>query len=247
MPSPCNCARNIPCHIDLEKIDGQREEALIEHLLQFVTPEKRERMETVIASRTSRIQVVLEDIFQPHNASAAMRSCECFGIQHLHVIETNNTYKLNREVAMGSSKWINLHRYNEENTDNTATCLQTLRKQGFQIAATSLNKDSIPLDKLPVDKKIALWFGTEEEGLSKQVLQEADVHVHIPMFGFTQSFNISVSVALCLYELRKRLNETDGWHLEDSEKRAVWRFWLKNSLRNADILENTFLKQGVDG
>lgn len=200
-------------------------------------------MEEVIAARTSRLQVVLEDIFQPHNASAVMRSCECFGIQHLHVIENRYTFRPNREVAMGASKWISLHRYNEEGRDNTRTCLDSLKDAGYQIAATSLDAASVPLDKLPLDRKTALWFGTEEDGLSRAVLEQADVHVHIPMHGFTQSFNISVSAALCLYELRKGLEKQGGWELDEAEKRAVYRLWLRNSVKNADILERTFLRR----
>ena len=200
-------------------------------------------MADVMASRTSYLQVVLEDIYQPHNASAVMRSCECFGIQNLHVIENRYSYTLNREVAMGSSKWITLHRYQQEGADNTAICLESLKKQGFQIAATSLDASSVPLGQLPMDRKTTLWFGTEEEGLSQTVLEQADVHVHIPMYGFTQSFNISVSAALCLYQLRQRMEAQGGWELDESGKREVYRLWLRNSIKNAEILEKTFLRQ----
>jgi tRNA (guanosine-2'-O-)-methyltransferase len=218
-------------------------DALIEHLLQFVTPEKRARMEAVLASRTSRLQVVLEDIFQPHNASAVMRSCECFGVQHLHVIENRYAYTLNREVAMGSSKWINLHRYRDPDTDNTRQCLERLRNEGFRIVATSLDPGSIPLDQLPVEEKTSIWFGTEEDGLSRSVLEAADARVHIPMRGFTQSFNISVSAAICLYELRTRLQEAPvDWRLSQAESREVLLLWLRNSVRNVGIIERNFLK-----
>jgi tRNA (guanosine-2'-O-)-methyltransferase len=223
-------------------------DALIEHLLQFVTPAKRTRMEGVLGSRTSHLQVVLEDIFQPHNASAVMRSCECFGIQHLHVIENRYAYTLNRDVAMGSSKWINLHRYREPDTDNTRNCLDRLRAEGFRIVATSLDPGSIPLHDLPIEEKTSLWFGTEEDGLSRAVLEAADECVHIPMRGFTQSFNISVSAAICLYELRTRLQEASvDWRLSASEKREVLLLWLRNSVRNVDIIERNFLMAHQEG
>jgi tRNA (guanosine-2'-O-)-methyltransferase len=227
----------------LDEIDPGTEAALIEHLLQFVTPEKRARMETVIANRTSHVRVVLEDIFQPHNASAVMRSCECFGIQHLHVIENRYTYTLNRDVAMGSSNWINLHRHREPETDNTRACMDDLRSKGYRIVATSLDPASVPLQELPLEEKTSLWFGTEEEGLSQAVLEEADAHVHIPMLGFTQSFNISVSAAICLYEIRSRLKR-DGRDegLAEVEQRLVYRHWLRHSLKNCEILERAFLK-----
>jgi tRNA (guanosine-2'-O-)-methyltransferase len=228
----------------LTQLSPRTADALIGHLLQFVTPEKQARMETVLASRTSRLQVVLEDIFQPHNASAVMRSCECFGIQHLHVIENRYAYTLNREVAMGSSNWINLHRYRRPEADNSGECLEHLREQGFQIVATSLNPGSIPLDELPMEEKTAIWFGTEEDGLSNPVLEAADTHVHIPMRGFTQSFNISVSAAICLYELRTRLQRArpEDWALTPSERQEVLLLWLRNSVRNVEIIERNFLK-----
>lgn len=234
--------------MNLPEIDPQTEAALVEYLLQFVTPSKRERMERVIAGRTDHIQVVLEDIYQPHNASAVMRSCECFGIQNLHVIENRYEYTVNRDVAMGSSKWITLHRYRDKAADNTRSCMEKLRSRGFEIVATSLDPGSIPLERYSLPEKTALWFGTEEEGLSQTVLEEADVHVHIPMAGFTQSFNISVSAALCLYELRRKLVGGDApWQLPDHRKSQVYRFWLHNIVKNADILERNFLKQELPG
>lgn len=205
-------------------------------------------MEQVLDLRTSHIRIVLEDIFQPHNASAVMRSCECFGIQHLHVIENRYTYTLNREVAMGSSKWIQLHRYNTAEADNTRSCLDDLRSRGYRIAATCLGGDSLPLGEVPVDKPLSLWFGTEEEGLSETVLNEADLRVHIPMFGFTQSFNISVSAAICLHDLRQRLAGTRlDWRLDADERRAVLLHWLRNTVRRADAHERAFLSKGASG
>lgn len=218
------------------------EDALIAHLLQFVTPEKRSRMESVLAQRTSHVQVVLEDIFQPHNASAVMRSCECFGIQHLHVVENRYPYSLNREVAMGASNWIHLHRYREPDRDNSLSCIRHLKSRGLRLVATCLSADDIPMEELPLDKPLALWFGTEEDGLSETVLEAADLKVRIPMYGFTQSFNLSVCAAICLHDIRRRLMAAAfPWTLSADEKRAVMRLWLKNAVRNAEIIERAFL------
>ncbi len=227
-------------------LDPSVEDALIEHLLQFVTPEKRARMETVVENRTCHVRVVLEDIFQPHNASAVMRSCECFGIQHLHVIENKNEYTLNREVTMGSTNWIHLHRHREQAGDNTADCMNQLRKAGYKIVATSLDPASVPLSALPLEEKFSLWFGTEEHGLTDQVLDAADAHVHIPMLGFTQSFNISVSAAICLHEIRRRLQmEEINCTLNPQERREVFRLWLRSSVKNCEIIEQAFLRKAI--
>ena len=175
-----------------------------------------------------------------------MRSCECFGIQNLHVIENRYEYTVNRDVAMGSSKWITLHRYREKAVDNTRACMDSLREQGFRIVATSLDPKSIPLSEYNLTDNTSLWFGTEEEGLSQTVLDSADEHVHIPMDGFTQSFNISVSAALCLYELRRKLLQSGiGWELIEAEKRTVYLLWLRNIVKNMDILERRFLKDNL--
>jgi tRNA (guanosine-2'-O-)-methyltransferase len=99
------------------------------------------------------------------------------------------------------------------------------------------------LDQLPVEEKTSIWFGTEEDGLSRSVLEAADARVHIPMRGFTQSFNISVSAAICLYELRTRLQEAPvDWRLSQAESREVLLLWLRNSVRNVGIIERNFLK-----
>jgi tRNA (guanosine-2'-O-)-methyltransferase len=222
--------------------------ALVRHLLQFVTPARRQRMETVLPLRTSHLQVVLEDIFQPHNASAVMRSCECFGIQHLHIIENHHPYALNREVAMGSSNWLHLHRYRDHGTANSSDCLRQLRRSGLRIVATSLAQNAIPLEELELDTPLSLWFGTEESGLSPEVLEAADTHVHIPMYGFTQSLNLSVCAALCLHDIRRRLmNDPVSWQLTDSEKEDVMLLWLRHSVRNAAILERDFLARRPPG
>lgn len=199
-------------------------------------------MEQVIERRTHHIRVVLENIFQPHNASAVMRSCECFGIQQLHVIENTNPFTVNPDVAMGSTNWINLQRHRVPDADNTAECIHQIRSEGFRIVATSLDPSSVPLSELPLEEKTSLWFGTEEIGLSDQVLQQADAHVHIPMLGFTQSFNISVSAAICLYEIRNRMAASGpDPALSESEKRQIYRHWLRRTVKNCEILERSFL------
>lgn len=172
-----------------------------------------------------------------------MRSCECFGIQQLHVIENTNPFTVNPDVAMGSTNWINLNRHREPEADNTAECIRQIRSEGYRIVATSLDPSSVPLCELPLEEKTSLWFGTEELGLSNQVLEEADAHVHIPMLGFTQSFNISVSAAICLYEIRNRMAGSGlDPVLSEPEKRQIYRHWLRRSVKNCEILERSFLK-----
>ncbi len=214
-------------------------ERAIARLEPFVTDAKKALMAEVLAQRTGHVRVVLEDLFQPHNASAAMRSCECFGVQHLHVIEQRYNYSTNPDVDMGSRKWMTLHRHRKPDSDNRLECIRSLRAKGYRIVATALRPDALPLPDLPVDEPVALFFGTEDEGLSQTILDEADMAVRIPMFGFTQSFNISVSVALCLHDICTRLRRSSvDWQLPPLEQREIYLTWLRRTVRHADRILN---------
>ncbi len=229
---------------DVDALEVAQKIALREHLLTFVTGNRQELMERALNGRTRYATVALEDIFQPHNASAAIRSCECFGIQDIHIIENRYVYRLNPDVLMGSGKWVRLNRFNKPDADNTAHCLNALKSQGYRLAATVPNRDAIPVSEAPLDEKIALMFGTEEEGLSDAALELADLRLTIPMSGFTQSFNISVSVALCLYEISRRLRtENKDWPLSEPEKLDVSLEWIMSSVKNANAICRRFFQQ----
>jgi tRNA (guanosine-2'-O-)-methyltransferase len=176
-----------------------QDQQILQHLGEFVSDSKKQLIDRILEFRTRHITVVLEDIFQPHNASAVIRSCDCFGIQDLHIIENRNEYILNPNVTQGSSKWVDLIRHNKPEEDNTRHCLQALKDQGYKLIATAPHEQGLDIHDLPLDQKFALVFGTELEGLSPQALKACDQTVRLPMYGFTESFNISVSVALCLH------------------------------------------------
>ena len=182
-------------------------EALIDHFLKCITDERKAIFEELIQKRTKYLTVVLENIYQPLNASAVLRSCDCFGIQDVHVIENYNEFKPDREVAMGASNWLTVNRY-DKNENNTLDCIQSLKNKGYRIVATSPHNSQTDLINYDLSKgKTALVFGTEVEGLSDVVLKNADEHLHIPMYGFTESFNLSVSAAICLYEMRMKMKK----------------------------------------
>ena len=219
---------------------------LINYLSQFVSETRRAKMDEVLKYRTRHITLVLEDLYQPHNASAVLRSCDIFGIQDIHIIENKNAYTVNKDIAMGSPKWLNLHKYrNAEN--NTIDCIQKLKAQGYRIVATSPHKNGYELKDLPVDKPLALFFGTELTGISDTVREHADDFVMIPMYGFTESFNISVSAALCLHSLVQKLHQTPvDWHISDQEKEALTLHWLRKSIARVELIEKDFFqKSGI--
>jgi tRNA (guanosine-2'-O-)-methyltransferase len=209
---------------------------LITYLEQFVSEKRKVRFKEVLANRTAHLTVVLENIFQSHNASAVLRSCDCFGVQHVHFIENRNTMKVNDEVAMGSSAWLNIHRHREKE-NNTLACLRQLKEEGFRIVVTSPHKKSHTPANLPLDQKVALVFGTEMEGVSPEAMSMADDFLCLPMYGFTESFNISVCAALCMYDLSRRIRqEVPSWQLGEAEQTNTYLSWLTNSIDHSEAI-----------
>ncbi len=218
---------------------------LLEYLSALVTPERLSLYNRIVENRTNYITVVLEDIFQPQNASAVLRTCDCFGIQNVHVIENRNQFKVDTEVSMGSSKWITLNTYNKRK-DNSLKAIQKLKNDGYRIVATSPHSTDVELPDFDVSKgKFALVFGSELPGISEIINQEADEFLKIPMFGFTESFNISVSAAIILFHLTQKLqnSESISWHLTEDEKIDIKIQWIKNSIKKSVLIEKRFWEE----
>lgn len=202
----------------------------------LLTPERKALFNKVIDQRTNHFTVVTEDVYQLHNTSAVIRSCDVFGVQNVHVIEEQKVKKIDREIAMGAQKWVTLNRY-----DNSLECVDKLRGEGYQIIATSPNADAIELSDFDITKPSALFLGTEKDGLSKEILANADQCIKIPMVGFTESLNISVSAAIILQELTSRLRKSKiSWKLSDYDKNEVKFEWLSKSFKNFDQLVKRF-------
>lgn len=222
-------------------MNSSERQKLITYLTQFVTANRWEKIKATAPLRTNYVTVVLEDVYQPHNMSAALRSAECFGVQSVHIIEHRNTYKIDQSVAKGAGDWLTVATHSKT---TTSTVFDNLRRQGYTVVATSPHAKGYQLHELPVDKKIALVFGTEETGLSAEALDAADAYVAIPMHGFTESFNISVSVALCLYDITTRLRASAmPWQLSQDEIEQLHLEWLSRSVRNADLLIKLYNEQ----
>jgi len=216
---------------------------LLEHLMSFVSDERKKRFNDILQHRTRHITVVLEDIYQPHNASAVLRSCDLTGVQNVHIIENRNNYNVNPEVALGSSKWLNLIRYNTED-NNTLATFSMLRNDGYTIVATTPHKNDFDLDTLPINNKVAVVFGTELTGLSDLAINNADEYLQIPMFGFTESYNISVSAALTLYNLTQRLRKSEiNWQLSDNEISDILLDWARSSVARSEVIERHFMNK----
>ena len=217
---------------------------LLNYLSHHITPERLNLFNRIIKYRTKYITVVLEDIFQSQNASAVLRSCDCFGIQDVHIIENRNEFQLDTEVSLGSSKWLSLYKYNQ-GKNNSLAAIKTLKKQGYKIVATTPHKNDRELPDFDITTgKTALVFGSELPGVSDIILNEADEFLKIPMFGFTESFNISVSAAIILHHLTDKLRSSEiNWELTEKEKTDVKIQWIRNTIKRSELIEKRFWKE----
>ncbi len=217
---------------------------LLKYLSANITPERFSLFNKIAEHRTKYITVVLEDIFQSQNASAVLRSCDCFGIQNVHIIENRNQFQLDTEVSLGSSKWLSLNKYNQEE-NNSLAAIKTLKKQGYKIVATTPHINDQELPNFDITSgKTALVFGSELPGVSDTILNEADEFLKIPMYGFTESFNISVSAAVILHHLTDKLRSSDvNWELTEKEKTEIKIQWVRNTLKKSELIEKRFWEE----
>ncbi|UJP64092.1 TrmH family RNA methyltransferase [Mongoliitalea daihaiensis] len=219
-------------------------QSFFEYLSHYVTPHKRQLIEAVLAQRTRYFTVVLEDIYKPHNASAVLRTADCFGIQDIHIIEKEHSYEVNPYVVRGAAQWVDIHKHTNEQSQAVTNCFDQLRSDGYQIIATSPDAGSVSIHELDVSQKIALVFGNEYAGVSDEVKAKADKLVHIPMMGFTESFNISVAASIFLFDLiRKVQSQTNiqNFHLSEEEKQLLREKWYRGIVKNSAIHEKVFL------
>lgn len=221
----------------------QYKKDLVNHMSQFVTEKRLDQFQRMVGNRTRYITVVLEDIFQSQNASAVLRTCECTGVQDVHIVEEQNEYEINRDVALGSNQWLSLQ-YHNSGTDNIAAAVGALKREGYRIVATAPHKKGITPETFDLEKgKAALFFGTELNGLTDRALELADEYIQIPMVGFTESYNISVSAAIILFHLRRRLEHSSlDWRLGEEEKTDIMLKWFRTSIKMADQIEEKFHK-----
>jgi tRNA (guanosine-2'-O-)-methyltransferase len=221
-----------------------QERLLIGHFEKYISDHKKQFIGKVLAQRTRHITVVLEDIFQAQNASAAIRTCECMGLQDVHIVENTSQYQVNTRVLKGSNKWMNLMRYRAINSNNTEICFQRLREQGYTIYAADPSEEGVSIHDLDVANRSAFVFGNELRGASDYALTHCDKKVRIPMYGFTESLNISVSVAICLNTMVTKLHQYPHWQfgLSEAEREVLTLHWYRKIIRRSDLIEREFLR-----
>lgn len=214
---------------------------LIEYLKKFMSPERVEKVDRIIEDRTRHITILLENIYQSQNASAVLRSAECMGIQDVHVVENDNEFEVHPDIALGSSKWLTIHRYNQEK-NNTTIAIENLKKQGYRVLATMPSENDCFVDEVDLTIPTVFMFGTELTGLSDEAVSLADGYVKIPMYGFTESFNISVSAAILMQMVTQRLRHSQvEWQLTPEQKDEIMLDWCKKSLKTPDMIIQRFI------
>ncbi len=209
---------------------------LLEHLESYLTESRKARFDAVLSQRTKHFTVATEDVYQLHNTSAVIRSCDVFGIQEVNIVEERNSKRIDREIAMGAQKWVDVNRFH-----SVKDCLKDLKQKGYQIVATTPHKDDGLLDAFDVTKKSCFFFGRETEGLSEEVIEQADCFLKIPMVGFTESLNISVSAAIILQHVTTKLKLTNiDWQLTKEEMLVKRLDWCKKTIKSYDEIVERF-------
>jgi tRNA (guanosine-2'-O-)-methyltransferase len=208
------------------------------YLETFITENRRDKFLDILQSRTKHFTIAIEDVFQLHNTSAVMRTCEVFGIQQMHVIEEKYGKKIDKEIALGAQKWVDVNRH-----ASAQSCIDKLKEQGYKIIATSPHNDSCLMDDFDISQRSAIFFGTEKMGLSDTVMQQADGFLKIPMVGFTESINISSSAAIIIQNLTGRLRKSGiDWKLTEDEILEKRIDWTRKSIKDIDFITQKYLE-----
>jgi len=216
---------------------------VLQEFYKIITPNKVNMFERIAPQRTKHIVVALENIQQDHNASAIMRTMDCLGFQELHLIEKNNNYQFQRDIALGAARWLDVVQHQQE-PEPVMDSIAHLRQKGYQIVATSPHMKASTPQSIDLSQPIALFFGAEKHGISEELSANADTFLHIPMHGFTESFNLSVSAALVLSALRTRLEASKiDWLLSEQQSTALKIAWCERILNGGPQLAQKFREE----
>lgn len=206
---------------------------IVEGLYEYLTPERRARIEEVLEQRTCRVATVVEGIVDMGNVSAVMRSAEALGFQPFHVVTGGEQFKNSRRTSQGAEKWLDVFRW-----DTPSECASYLKEEGFRIVVTHLDEQVVPIDEIDFTRKTAFVFGNEKEGVSAEMVELSDERCVIPMSGFVQSFNISVAAAVALYHARQDRVLRQGTHgdLSAAEKNVLRAVFYLRSVKHAGLI-----------
>lgn len=216
---------------------------VLSEFYKIITPNKVNMFERIAPQRSRHLVVGLENIQQDHNASAIMRSMDCLGFQELHLIEKNNSYQFQRDIALGAARWLDVVQH-QEGPEPVLDAIAQLKNKGYRIVATSPHHKAVSPQTIDISQPIALFFGAEKHGISAELEAHADEFLHIPMHGFTESFNLSVSAAIVLSALRTRLEASQlPWLLTKEDQTRLKIEWCERILNGGPQLAQKFREE----
>lgn len=225
-------------------MDLKTKKLVIDHFQKLVQPERLEKIHRVLQHRTRYITVLLEDIYDSQNASAVLRTAESLGIQDIYVAENRNPFKIKKTVTQGAFKWLDIHRFNKKGSNNTLAAVTELKNRGYKIYATSPHAQLLSPDQIDSKQKTAFIFGSEHLGISQTAMETADSVFKIPMYGFSESYNISVSAALTLFTVAEKMRVNNPhYYLSSQEQQQLLYHWLKKTVRRSDEIEANLIKK----
>ena len=212
---------------------------------QFMTKERPVILKKILEQRTRHVTLVAESLLDEHNIHALMRSSECFGLQDFHNIPYKDAIlKKNKSVTRGAFQWMHIYNY-DLHENPTTDCIAFLKNKGFKVYVTSSNINasaSYTPYNVPIEKPLAIMMGNEHRGISEEALALADGVIEIPMYGFTESFNVSVAGSLILSPIVDRLRKsTIPWQLSQEEQKQLYYEWIWNSFKRPDVLYKEWL------
>lgn len=212
-------------------------------LCDIITDNRRLMLENIVEKRTKYFVPVIENIHKSQNASAVLRTCDCLGVQDVRIVENSNKFSVTDDISLGANKWLNIHKYNSFE-DNTKQCFEDLRKEGYKVVVTMPHDRDINLQEVDINQKTAIVFGSEVDGVSQSAIDNADCFMKIPMYGFTESFNISVSVAIVFHYLTDKLRHSNiAWQLNEEEKLDTLIGWALQSITSKDKIAKELLSR----
>lgn len=235
-------------HITSKLSKSQRAE-LLEYMDTFLTDERRDRLNSVLNNRTTHFCIAMEDLFYERNSGAIIRTADGYGIQNINVIEPSGSFKskVTNIISKGAEKWVTKKQFGDLQ-NGAKECIDQLRKDGYQIVATTPHASGHTIHDFDITKKSAFFLGAEKTGISDTVMEEADDYIAMPIYGFTESFNVSVANGILLHELINRLRKSDvNWHLHQEEREELMLDWTLKSIVSSHLIALQFMEnQGWD-
>lgn len=213
------------------------------HIAPMLSDRRKDLFDVILAQRTRHFTVILEDLYQKHNTSAIVRSCDIFGIQDVHIIENKYKSYMSNQVGKGSQKWLDFHRYREKQI-NTQDCIDDIKKKGYQLIATTPHNDSCFVQDFDITKKSAFVFGVEKEGVSQTMMSQADGFLKIPMVGFTESLNVSVAAAITLQSVTDKLRRSEiQWQLSQEDQFFKKIEWMEKTIKSIKKVKERYFEE----